>query len=224
VPLDLSPVANAGEYRDRNNRESSLDDGQLESLLTAVTRAVEKRLGLAPGMLLPQDDLTFSFTAYVPNPYRVPRLLALRDTSSQQYLLRVVSADGIGIDSQYDGTYDGYELDFDNGWVRGYPENAAALGQPYTHIQLLTGISGATYTAWTDRVMVQVTGDWGWAACPEPIKERVIGMTRELVEVHRAGPTLTVYNVDENIQMNPSTRTLMSALEKDYSHRLVGVA
>lgn len=214
MALDLSAVVTAAEWKDRNGEDSSDEDTLIGTLLTSVTRVVERRCEVAPGMFLPQTALTYTFTATGGN------LLYLRDERGWMHPLRSVTADSLLIDSESDATFDGYTLDLSDGWVRGYPVNAATESQPYTAIQLLPGVSGAAPTAWTDGWEVRITGNWGYAACPGAIKERVIGITRELLDVHRGGAALDFNSIEDQVNRIPSARMLLYMLEREFSHRI----
>lgn len=218
MAIDLTAVATAGEYRDRTGKQSTAADTTIGALLTTMTRVVERRIGVAPGMLKPQTGLTFTFSA------QGGSRLHLRDDRGSQYLLRSITADSLKIDASRDGTFDDYLLDTADLWVTPIPVNAAALEQPYTAIDLRP-LASATITQWPDaEASVQITGTWGWAATPGALKERVIAMTRELIETHAAGPTLTIANLDESVQINPTTRSLMAMLEREFRYRIPAVA
>lgn len=217
MAIALTAAATAAEYRERNGRVSTSLDTLLGTLLTTVTRVVEKRIGLAPGMLVAQASETFVFDAIGGTT------LYLRDRAGMQYLLRTVTADGIGVDGEQDGTYDYYELDFADAWVRGLPENAAAFSEPFTAVELLSHMSDADPVKWPDqRASIQIAGAWGWATTPGGVKERVIGIVRELVDTHGAGMAnpASFTAVDDAIERIPAARGLMSMLETEYRYRL----
>lgn len=213
--LDLStPIASPTEFRERNGRVSSNDDTMVREGLLTMTRVVERRIGLAPGMLLPQPAQTRTFCGTGLS------LLRLRDARGFQSLLRTATA--IGVDSENDGTFDGYS------WVlgttsrlRGFPVDAVTMNEAYTALELL---NGAPLPTWTDGVEVRVTGDMGLAA-DSPIrvslKERVIALTRELLDAHHAGGAMSLNAVDDAIQTMPAARSLMHMIEREYPYAIV---
>ena len=212
----LTAAATAAEYRQRNGRTSADDDAYLGDLLTTVTRMCERRVGVAPCMFNAQtDSLSFTFRAIGGSR------LYLRDGRGSQYFLRGVAANGIDIDSEQDGTFDGYQLDLSDAWVVGHPRDALQFSEPYTAFDILPGVASADPTSWTDGYEVRITSTlWGWAAVPGSFKERVIGITRELVEAHIAGPTMTLQDIESSAQMTPGVMRLMSLLEQEYRYRM----
>lgn len=218
MAYDLAAAATAAEYRARVGRVSSAEDAVVTAMLTTVTRVVERRAGVAPGMFNAQtDSLSFKFNAHGGT------ILILRDEQGLKYFLRGVTADGIDIDSEKDGTFDGYQLDFDDAWVRGLPANASQFSQPYSEIELLPHVTNAAPIAWPDHhAAVRITSTtWGWAAVPGAVKERVIGITRELIDAQHAGLAMTVSAVEEAIDRVPAARSLMALLEREYNFSAV---
>ena len=218
MPVDLTAYATAAEYRERTGRVSTSADTLVGTLLTTVSRVVDRRVGVADGMFNDASALAFTFDAFGGS------LLRLRDQDGMQYLLRAVTANKIEIDGG-DGAFDEYTLDFADAWVRGYPTNALALSRPFTAIELLSHLSTCNPSAWPSQVAaVRITGDWGWAAVPGGIKERVIGITRELIDVQHAGAAMSVTAVEDAIARVPSARSLMNLIEREFNYRIPGVA
>lgn len=213
MALDLTAYATAAEYRNRNDRSSTNSDALLDAYLLAISRVMDRRLGYAPGMFKPQTSIIYYVTSYGGTRLR------LRDERGEQLLLRTASA--IGIDSELDATYDGFTLVLGtDAWVRGYPVNAATNGEPYTALDLLPGVANADPVEWDTGEEVRITGNWGWAATPGAVKERVIGITRELVEMHVSGGAGVLQDINTAIEMNGNARALMYLLEQEYSVRL----
>jgi hypothetical protein len=52
------------------------------------------------------------------------------------------------------------------------------------------------------------------------MKERVIGITRELIEAHHAGIAQNYSAVEEAINTIPAARSLMYMLEREYNYRI----
>lgn len=210
---NLDPYASYDEYAQRNGRAGSADQSSIESMLKTVSRVADRRCRVYDGMFHPQASHADPFTFTAHGGTR----LYLRDEEGMQYLLRTVTANKIEIDGG-DGAYGAYALDLDDAWVRGYPINAAAVSRPFTAIDLLGHVTGATVGEWPESdTAVRITGAWGWAETPGAIKERVISITRELVEAHRAG---MVASVEEMIQAVPSARSLMSLIEREFSYKV----
>lgn len=213
----LDAYANAAEYRARVGKVSIAEDATILTLLTSVSRVVEKRLGVMVGAFNTHSGVyVFDGTGR--------SLLRLRDRAGRQYFLTAITADSLKIDSDLDGSYDDYTLDLSDAWVRGLPENAAAGSEPYTAIELRP-LTSATITTFPNLPgCVQITGTFGWAAVPGAIKDRVVGITRELIDVQHAGAAMLVSDVEGEIDRVPAARALMSLLEREYSHRLPAFA
>lgn len=218
--------ATPAEYRERNGRVSTNDDEMVRTLLTEVSRVVDRRCGVADGMFYPHDSIenpspdliVFTFDAFG------GRTLYLRDAENMQYLLRAVNANLIEIDGG-DGAFDEYALDLADAWLRGIPANASTFNRPFTALEFLPHVTGATVTTWPAQVAaVRITGDWGWASTPGAIKERVIGITRELIDAHHAGAAMMVSQIEEAISSMPAARALMYMLEKEFSYRIPSFA
>jgi hypothetical protein len=217
MAIDLvTPIASAAEFRDRNGMLSSNDDSMVETLLLTVTRLIERRIGVAPGMLLPQTSLAFTFSATGGSR------LYLRDDRGFQYLLRSITTDKLEIDDDADGSFDDYTLDTADAWVSAFPVNAATFLEPYTAIDLLN-ITTATITAWPKaRNCVQITGNWGVAAnsaIRAALKERAISIVRELIDTHRAGAAMSVDAMGSAVESVPAARALMHMIEREYNYR-----
>lgn len=215
MAADLTAIATAAEYKARNNRSSGGSDALLDTLLFSLTRLVERRIGVAPGMLKPQTDLTFVFDG------SGDKRLYLRDERGSQYLLRKITADSLKIDNSLNGLYADYALDFADTWVQGIPTNADQFSEPYTAIDFVPYTS-ATILVWPPfAASVQITGNWGYATTPGPLKERVIGICRELVEMHASGGAGVLQDIETAVQMNGNARALMYLLEQEYNRRLL---
>jgi len=213
---NLDPYATYTEYAQRNGRVGTADQSSIEEMLITVSRVVDRRCRVFDGMFQAQPDHTGPFIF----PAHGGTRLYLRDEEGMQYLLRTVTANKIEIDDG-DGTYGAYALDLEDAWVREYPVNASVVGRPYTALDLLPGVTGANPASWpASTTAVRITGTWGWATTPGAIKERVISITRELIDAHHAGASLSVGAMDATIQSVPSTRMLMGMLEREFTNRI----
>lgn len=215
--LDLSAVVSLAEYKARVGRltTDTVDDATIEGLLATVTRVVERRIGAATGMLIPQTGATITLDG------KGGSRLYLRDESDRQFFVRTITADSLKVDTDGDGTFN-YLLDAADLWVRLGPVNAANAGEPYTWIDLVPTVSTASILAWPNLpASIQITGALGWASTPGALRERVSGIVRELLDAHRAGAAgITGYGADEMIESVPGARALMAMIEREYSYRL----
>lgn len=217
MTINLSPVMSVGEYKARAGRltTDTVDDTVIGELLTSVTRVVEKRLGYAPGMLVPQTALTFVFDGSGES------ILRLRDERGFMYPLRSITADSLKIDSDFDGSFDDYLFDAADAWVQLAPVNASQYGEPYTWIEL-RAVTTAPITVFpSGRANIQIVGNWGYAETPGVVRERVYGMTREVLDAERnGGASVSQYDMEEVINRVPSARALLAVLEREYSQRI----
>lgn len=216
MALDLSPVVSLAEYKQRVGRldDDTTDDDAIGDLLTTVTRVVERRTGVAPGMLVPQTAQVFTFDAHGGTR------LHLRDETGRQLFLRAITANSLNVDDDGDGDFE-YLLDAADAWVRPGPVNAPTYDEPWTHVDLVPTAAGATITGWPRlTACVQITGDWGWETTPGALRERVVGIVREVLDAERIGGGGQSYDPEERITSVPSARALLFMLEQEYSRRL----
>lgn len=210
----LDAYATATEYDVRNEKTDTSADIRILEMLTSVSRVVEQRCRVAPGGW----NSATGTRVFDGNGVRK---LFLRDERGDMNFLQLIAADGLKIDFDQDGVFE-VTWDLADAWVHGSPANAAAFSEPFTALEIYPlGVAPLSIFP-PFKGCVQITGTWGWAAVPGGFKERVISITRELIEVHRAGPTLSVSEVDASIQLNPGARSLMAMIEKEYSQYVPG--
>ena len=211
----LDAYATIAQYRAAIGDKASAADATITAELTVMSRQLERALMLAPGY----------FNVSSASQARVfdgngRDTLQLRDSAGYAYCLTAIATDGLAIDSDLDGSYDDYTLDFADAWVRGLPENAAAHSEPFTAIQLRP-VSGATLTTFPRLAgCVQITGTWGWAAVPQIIQDLVIRRTHELRQGLVAGAMQAVASFDGGEPMQPRTAWLFKEAERLYGRQL----
>lgn len=216
MALDLTTVVSVAQYRARVAPAETGSDATLDAHLLAGTRLAERSLGLAPGMLQDQAAETFDFDS------TGGQVLFLRDGAGRQLLLR--STTSIGIDTEQDGTFDGETHDLeDDAWIRGHPDTAAAMSEPYTALELLGHLSGAERSVWpVQRASVRIAGAWGWASTPEPLVDFVAHMVHDIREAHAGGATLDVPTIDGGgLRLQDDTWRLWNRIASEYGHRMV---
>ena len=213
----LSAYASAGDYRDRVMSTDASDDEEITSLLETVSRRLERMLGVCPG---------YFNTATGTRTYdgHGGRVLRLRGSDGLAHCLTAVTADSVKIDTDGDGSFDDFTLDFADAWLRGLPANAATFSEPFTAIELLP-ITSATITSWPTRAAaVEITGTFGWAAVPGVIKELAIYLTRDMRDLHKGGATMTIETLDGPVQMSSDTFGRFMAASRFYSRRIPAFA
>jgi hypothetical protein len=207
----LSAYATDTEYRARTGDATTSTNATLNEHLLSVSRMFELSIRVMPGAFNTHTG-TYTFDA------TGGTVLNLRDRAGRQYFLASITADSLGIDTELDATYDGYELDLSDAWVRGLPENAAAFSEPFRRLELLTSMSGANPGVWPiQKAAVQITGTWGWAAVPEMVVDAVCHRTQELREALKEGGTgsLPAFAAGD-VQMRPTTAWLWKEAERMY--------
>lgn len=210
----LDAYATAAQFRARTGSKASGADTELDDQLLEASRLVERSLGVHSGGFNSHTG-TYTFDAF-DDP-----VLYLRDREGMLYFLQTVGANAIGVDSEGDGSFDGYQFDFDDAWVRGLPENASALSRPYTAIELLP-IASATLTRWPDRpAAVRITsGTFGWATVPTTILELTVHLTHSLRQAHLADNMGNIPAIDQTLPLSPNAVWYWRLAEREYKRRL----
>lgn len=198
----------AANYRETNGAVSTDFDTSRGVLATTVSRILDDREGVSPAHFAPQTEVTYTVRC------TGGTLLYLRDERGWQMLLRTATA--IAVDSEMDGTFDGYTLTLATD-VFGYPMNAATYSEPYTALELRPGYAASTLYSWPRDALVRITGNWGFAAVPGGVAERVTRCMRELVEVGYGGPHVDMESVAAALDGNRSTVAL---LERRYNYSI----
>lgn len=218
----LDRYADAQEYRARVISTDAAVDTLIDEHLTTASRRLEKMMGVCGGYFNSASG-TRTFDGHG------GRLLRLQEpvgnlSGDLDHCLTAVTADSIKIDSDADGSFDDFTLDFDDAWVRGSPANAATFGEPFTAIELLP-ITSATIAAWPTRAAaVEITGTFGWAAVPGVIKELAIYLARDMRDLHKGGATMTIETLDGPVQMSSDTFGRFMAASRFYSRRIPAFA
>lgn len=206
----LDAYVTVEEYEARATGGRVTDDTALPEELAAASRLFDHEMGLAPGAL---NDV--AATRVFSGQGR--SVLSLVDGEGQ-YLLRTVSADGIAVDTDGDGTAD-VTFDLSDTWCAGLPRNAAAAGKPYDALELLPH-AAALVAVWpAGRWNVSVTGAWGYAAVPQGVKETVVSMTRDLRDHHAAGSGNAPQAADASWPLSQQTWRLIRSLKQQFSYR-----
>lgn len=211
----LDSYASLAQYRAAIGDKASGVDATITAELLTMSRQLERALWLAPGY----------FNASAASQARVfdgsgRSVLRLRDRDGMAYCLTTLDADGLKVDSDLDGSYDDYTLDFADAWVRGLPENAAAHSEPFTSIELRR-LTTATMTVFPRLAgCVQVTGTWGWLAVPQIIQDLVIHRTHDLRQGLSAGATGAVAAFDSPEALQPRTLWLFREAERLHGRQL----
>ena len=71
-----------------------------------------------------------------------------------------------------------------------------------------------------DRKFLASWASFALAAVPGALKERVIGITRELIEAHHSGMAWNTDALNEVVNSVPRARSLMHLVEQEFNYRL----
>lgn len=215
----LDAYATDAQYRAVTGDKSTGTDATLNAHLLTNSRLLEKALMLAPGAFNSASSQTLYFDGHGGTRLR------FRDDAGLQHFVQSIDANGIGIDSEGDGTYDGYALDLADAWVVGWPANASAGSEPYRGLELLAYLSTCTPSAWPDRKRaVKLLCTTGWLAVPRIINDLVIHRTQELREALKAGQTRELPSFEGGVPMSKTTSWLFREAERLYGAKLPVVA
>jgi len=215
----LDAYVTAAEYRARTAQKGE-NPVELTAQLTMGTRLLERTLAVPPGAFN-THTATYDFDAHGGT------ILRLRDRTGAGYFLWSLPADAIGLDTERDGTYDGFSLDFSDNWVRGLPENASATtGESFTAIEILAHLSTASPAAWPNNpASVRITGaTWGYLTVPGAIKELVIDIVHGVRSAQLAGPALEVPVIEEGFTLSRDAFFRMREMKQRYGRRLPAIA
>ena len=205
------------EYAARQDPDED-DEAEITAQLLAMSRSLDRKLGMIPGGFAPIDNQTFVFDS------NGGSRLWLRDGNGWHYPLRDVAAAGIKVDYERMGSYDNspWQWDFDDAWVWPIPRNYAYLGEPIKALELRR-VDQAPLTTWPyDSGSVQITGDWGWAAVPGPIRELIVQRVRDVRDAHQGGAAAEFADIDGGgVPLGYQSDRLWREVESNYSRRKV---
>lgn len=203
----------ADGYRARTGQQGT-GSPLIDEVVLAASRLLDRELGVAPGHLGPVTSTTYRFDAHGGTTLR------LRDNAERQYFLRTVEANSFAVDSEGDGTFDGYLWDFADAWLRGSPENAVTFGEAFTSIELLSHLSTAPLATWPDaRDCIRITGTWGFPVVPGIVQELVVDIAHNLRQRQLAGG-ISVPAADESLPLSSAMWPVLRRARDEYSRRL----
>lgn len=205
----LDAYATDEEYRSAVN--STDTSSSIGTALLGTSRLLERELYVPPGAW--NQDGTVAEPAVRVFDAFGGTMLYLRDREGFQSSIISIATNGIGVDSERDGTFDGYTFDLTDSWVR------PLQNVPYHAIELLP-YSGADIAAWPDgSATVQISGIFGWPQVPELIKQLVIRLTHELRIAQASGMGGQSQYIDNNHALSNETYWLWREAKGIYSRK-----
>ena len=208
----MSAYATFVQYKARQGVDDS-QKSRVEEQLLAMSRYLDLKLNMVPGGFAPIPSESFLFEG------RGGDTLYLRDGEGAVYPLRSVDSDGIRPDYERSGDYSTthYKWDLDDPFIWPIPRNGAAIERPFRALQLRrVGSSPATIWPYSDGA-VQITGDWGWAMTPGPIRELVIYLARDIADSQQGGAAAVLAPLDQGVPLQDDTGRLWRMVEQQYS-------
>ena len=185
------------EYRARTGTKQ--DDVALGEQLEAASRMIDAELYRAPGHFAPIASAVYTFAV----PYFMSNQLKLTDETGLDYALRTVADDGI-VAIRIDGTTS-FTCNLADDWVSALPWNAAAFNMPLNELRLSRPPSGPGI--WPPYGTVQITGAWGYAETPGPIRELTAHVCRDFRDTISAGAALRIETIGEGAGIQTQTDT-----------------
>ena len=219
-PVPVSGLyCTVAEYRARNRSGpdavrysagvADRDDDLISSVLLMASRFIDRRLGWCDGGLAPVGDATMPRTFWPALPSRV---LRLRDSAGSMWPLR----EWTRIDIDYGGSGDpDYVIEPPAPWVVPLPDTPT---RPAKGLRLHVSRRGALTSIWpSDPGVVVVTGLWGWAAVPDPIRELVAHTAREVLDSHAGGSAAILATLDNTTRLSGTMSRMWRLVEMEYS-------
>jgi len=197
------PYAEITDYKARVGKTSGDDDAALLETLKAVSRLIDRECERFFGV----------DAAVVTRPYDGNGLARL-------YLDDVATATGlvvkVDLDADYD--FDGADetLTKDSHFWLG-PVNADKGPEPMPFRYLEIVPANGRLTVWPAQARaVQVTAKFGWPAVPGAIKEATVMVTREIVDLQKAGMTMALQDVDSAVRLSPTAFSIVQRIKREY--------
>jgi hypothetical protein len=201
--------ASAAEYRTRTEKTDTGDDAVVLLDLKAVSRIIDRRLGLSrSGFNVDAGNVTRIFK---PDPLAAdPTILKIPPLSAAPV--------SITIDTDQDGSFsDESALNITQltGDVMLMPTDTldGPEAQPYT--ELHTTPWGAYSAGWPVGLWVQVVGRWGWPAVPEAIKMAAINLTA-IARLETPRATSQISDIGTVVGVSTAAQTIIDDLFRVY--------
>lgn len=197
--------ATVAQYKARATKSSSSDDTEIDQVLTAVTRLIERQCG----RFFNQDASA------------VTRLYD-GNGRARLYVDDIATLTGLVVKVDLNGDYDFADADEEltkdtHYWVG--PANADKAPEPAPWRFLEVVPDNSRLGIWPDqRRAVQVTAKFGWPAVPAAIREATVLMTREIFDLQQAGFTLALQDVDQAVNLSPTAMSVLGRIKGEYGN------
>jgi hypothetical protein len=203
-----SPYATAKEFRAAVGADDEKDDAAITALLKAVSRLLDRRCR----------------RFFSKNVAAVARIFHGNGRELLWLPIDIATTAGLIVKVDLNGDYDvadsGETLALNTDYWLG-PENAELEpeAQPFESIEV--NPSSALLSCWPDqRRAIEVTAVFGWPARPGAVREATILIARELLDLEKAGMTLQLQQIDQQVNLSPAAFSQVQRIQHDYARPL----
>lgn len=197
------PYIELDEYKQRVGKTTADDDEVLDGLLKTVSRLIDQECGRFFGV-----DAAVVTRVYDSNGLPI---LYINDVATATGLI-------VKVDLDADFLFTGADETLTEGthfWLG--PANADKGPEPMPYRYLEVVPANGRLTVWPEQARaVSVTAKFGWPAVPGAIKEATAMMTREIVDLVKAGPSATLQNIDAAINLSPTAFAIVQRIKREY--------
>jgi len=204
-----APYASAKEYRAAVGAADEKNDTVITALLKAVSHGcIDKR-----------TRRFFSKDAAA-----VARLFDGNGRERLWLPADIASTAGIVAKVDLNGDYDvgdsGETITLNTDYWLG-PENAALEPEPQPFEWIEVNPSSAVLSCWPEqRRALELTAIYGWPAVPGAVREATILIAREMRDLEKAGLTLQLANIDQQVNLSPVAFSAVQRIQADYARPL----
>ena len=178
--------------------------------LEAASRVIDRRLGWRPDAFVPLGAATLRVW-----PSVTSRTLWLRDSEGQAWPLRAWTRLRVDCAGRGRPDFDWQPTDV-AGWVISEPDGA--VGRPIRQLRLWETHDSAVLVRWPSPPgVVDVTGTWGWAATPPPIRDLTVYLARSMGDTLLGGASATVAMLDSGVPMRDEGAILWRRVEMEFA-------
>lgn len=212
--VGLEPYASVEAFKTAVELSTAASVAEVDAALVQASRIIDRRLGRPAG--------AFNRTSTAEVRYFTgsgKSRLRLRNVDGMHTLLSV-STDGIAVDTENDGTYDGAVFDpATETW-------AQLVGSaPHEALELRSWTANTVLTSWPQYAAgVRITGIWGYESVPEEIAALTVKIARDLRDSLRLGARGDAQVLDSGVVIRDETWRVWRDIEAAYDRSLPGFA
>lgn len=215
--------ATAQEYLAGIDQDDTSDVGEIQFVLSAVSRLIDKRVSPDGDRFFTQDAAAVQRFFTHPGGGEtvwIDGIVPVERGSARLWVSDIATATDlvVKVDLAFDYSYS-TTLTIDTHFFLG-PVNAP-LGpepQPYTFLDLVP--NNSTIFAWPTRLNgISVEAIFGWPAVPEAIKRATIAITKQLRDLSKEPYTLTLENLEQRLPLTSGGVRILDDIVARYSRK-----